>query len=94
MTERNPAYIIEECGNKLKKIEKYLEKKNQIAHYLCQSFLKMLNEIVEKMVKDLDAQLQGIENKAARKIEAKYQKQLEKLERQNAKLSSSLQQSL
>lgn len=43
LTNRNPAYIIEECGSKLKKVEKYLEKKNQIAHYLCQNFLKMLN---------------------------------------------------
>ena len=58
--KKNPAFVIEECGEKLKKLEKYMEKKSQIGHYLCQNFLKMLNEIVQKMVTNLDEQLREI----------------------------------
>ena len=34
----------------------------------------MLNEIVEKMIVNLDTQLKDIENKAMRKVEGKYKK--------------------
>ena len=60
----NPAEVLESCGSKLKRLEKYLSKKNQIGHHLCQNFLKMLNNIVEKMVHNLDTQLREIEAKA------------------------------
>ena len=71
-----------------------MEPKNDVAHHLCNKFYKVLSHIVDRIVSNLDAQLDEIENKSMRKIESMYIKRLQDLEKANRKMKAKLMENM
>lgn len=55
--DKNVAELIEYFSEKIKKVEKYLENKNQVGLVLCHKFTEMLNQIVEATITQLNNSL-------------------------------------